>query len=110
MQLSWRLGGILADRFQRAHPMRSHLAVRELPEFERATRANTFAIGRGIPGMVWQRGEPLWMKDVTDVPLPRQEIARREGLHAAFAFPVFALRANMTRHRRRMRPVDATRR
>jgi PAS domain S-box-containing protein len=60
------------------------------PEFERATRANTFGRGRGIPGKVWETGESLWMRDVVDIPLPRQEIARREGLHATFAFPVFA--------------------
>ena len=32
------------------------------------------------------------MKDIRDVPLPRQEIARREGLHAVYAFPIFAFR------------------
>ena len=29
------------------------------------------------------------MKDMADSSLPRQEIARREGLHAVFAFPVY---------------------
>lgn len=91
-QLGWRFGA-----FWRAdgatHRMRCGAIWRlgSYPEFERATRANTFAIGSGIPGIVWQSGEPLWMKDVGDVPLPRQEIARREGLHAVFAFPIFAL-------------------
>ena len=46
----------------------------------------------GLPGKVWETGEPLWMKDIRDVDrLPRQEVARREGLHGAFAFPVYGI-------------------
>lgn len=94
-QLGWRFGAFwrIDDSTVR---MRCAAVWRlgSYPEFERATRANTFPIGDGIPGAVWQRGEPLWMTDVGDAPLPRQAVARREGLHAAFAFPIFALRGN----------------
>src|SRR5690348_3916650 len=64
------------------------------PEFERATRANSFPKGRGIPGMVWQTGQPIWMREMSEVSLPRQQIAEREGLHGVFAFPVVALRGD----------------
>ena len=61
-------------------------------EFEATTRARTFPRGWGVPGKVWETGEPVWMNDIRDVDrLPRQEAARREGLHGAFAFPVYGI-------------------
>ena len=60
--------------------------------FEATTRARTFPRGWGVPGKVWETGEPIWMKDIRDFErLPRQEVARRDGLHAAFAFPVYGI-------------------
>ena len=60
--------------------------------FEATTRARTFPRGSGLPGTAWETGEPVWMKDIRDVDrMPRQEIARREGLHGAFAFPVYGI-------------------
>ena len=54
------------------------------------TRGRTVPRGWGVPGTAWETGEPVWMKDIRDVDrLPRQEVARREGLHGAFAFPVY---------------------
>jgi PAS domain S-box-containing protein len=59
-------------------------------EFEATTRARTLPRGWGLPGTAWETREPVWMKDVRDVDrFPRQEAARREGLHGAFAFPVY---------------------
>ena len=61
-------------------------------EFEATTRARTFPRGSGVPGTVWETGEPLWVTDIRDIDrLPRQEVARREGLHGAFAFPVYGI-------------------
>jgi two-component system sensor histidine kinase/response regulator len=59
------------------------------PEFDAASRAITFARGRGLPGRVWERGLPVWIPDVTnDTNFPRASVASREGLHGAFGFPV----------------------
>jgi PAS domain S-box-containing protein len=59
-------------------------------DLESATRSKTFTRGRGVPGVAWESAKPVWMKDIRDVDrLPRQEIARREGLHGVFAFPVY---------------------
>ena len=61
-------------------------------EFEETTRARSFPRGWGVPGKVWETGEPMWMKDIRDADrLPRQEVARREGLHGGFAFPVYGI-------------------
>ncbi|HET7291566.1 MAG TPA: response regulator [Vicinamibacteria bacterium] len=59
------------------------------PEFEAASRRTTFAPGVGLPGRVWSTGKPAWIPDVVRDPnFPRAPIADREGLHAAFGFPV----------------------
>ena len=61
------------------------------PHFEEVSRAATFQPGVGLPGRVWQGGVPAWIPDVVnDTNFPRAPIAAREGLHAAFGFPVLA--------------------
>jgi two-component system sensor histidine kinase/response regulator len=58
-------------------------------EFERESRITTFGLGVGLPGRVWQTGEPLWIPDVaSDSNFPRAPVAAREGLHGACAFPI----------------------
>jgi PAS domain S-box-containing protein len=66
-----------------------HKASIEVPEFERASRECTFAPGLGLPGRVWSSLEPKYIPDVVlDENFPRGPIAEREGLHAAFGFPI----------------------
>jgi PAS domain S-box-containing protein len=61
----------------------------EAPEFIALTRRTTFPSGLGLPGRVWQTGQPAWIEDVVDDRnFPRAPIARKEGLHGAFAFPI----------------------
>lgn len=48
----------------------------------------TFALGEGLPGEVWQRGEPIWVEDITVSDYLRAAAAAQLGLHCAFAFPV----------------------
>jgi two-component system sensor histidine kinase/response regulator len=62
---------------------------REFDEFDAVSREMTFKRGVGLPGRVWASGEPAWIPDVVrDSNFPRAAIASREGLHAAFGFPV----------------------
>jgi PAS domain S-box-containing protein len=59
------------------------------PEFDRFSRATPFHRNEGLPGRVWASGTPSWIPDVTkDANFPRAPVATREGLHAAFGFPV----------------------
>jgi len=57
-------------------------------EFERISRRTAFRRGEGLPGLVWQSGEPRWVEDMAAGDLPRTPSAARAGLHGAFAFPV----------------------
>jgi PAS domain S-box-containing protein len=66
-----------------------HKASIEVPEFERVSREFTFVPGLGLPGRVWSSLEPEYIPDVVpDENFPRAPIAEREGLHAAFGFPI----------------------
>jgi PAS domain S-box-containing protein len=59
------------------------------PAFEAASRQTVFRPGIGLPGRVWQSGKPAWIPDVVaDANFPRAAVASKEGLHAAFGFPV----------------------
>ena len=58
-------------------------------EFEAMSRQTTFERGVGLPGRVWSTGRPDFIPDVVEDPnFPRAATAAKEGLHAAFGFPV----------------------
>jgi signal transduction histidine kinase len=90
--LGWEVGALWrVDR--EAEALRCvelwHNASIEVPEFERVSREFTFVPGLGLPGRVWSSLEPEYIPDVVlDENFPRGPIAEREGLHAAFGFPI----------------------
>ncbi len=54
-----------------------------------ASRERTFASGVGIPGRVWEQVKPCWIPELAkDDNFPRATVAVKEGLNAAFAFPI----------------------
>jgi len=62
-----------------------------LAEFVARTRESTFEAGIGLPGRVWQSGQPVAIADlVQDRDCPRTGAAAATGLHGAFAFPIRA--------------------
>ena len=66
-----------------------HMSAAQVKEFDRGTHSRTFSPGVGLPGRVWAQAQPAWIEDVTqDANFPRAKIAAREGLHAAFGFPI----------------------
>jgi two-component system, sensor histidine kinase and response regulator len=78
--------------------------------FEEASRTCSFSPGVGLPGRVWASGAPAWIPDVLeDVNFPRAAIAARDGLRAAFCFPVVIdgeIRGVMEFFSREIRPPD----
>jgi PAS domain S-box-containing protein len=61
----------------------------EIAQFEAVTRERTLRTGVGLPGRIWSSHEPAYIPDVTKDPnFPRGPMAEREGLHAAFGFPI----------------------
>src|SRR5215510_3851418 len=63
------------------------------PEFEALSERIVLARGEGLPGSVLAGGEPMWVTDAPeDANFPRAAAARREGLHAAFGFPLLSRR------------------
>ena len=66
-----------------------HLPAVKLTEFEAATRRMAFSPGVGVPGRVWQTGQPVWLPDVAkETNFPRAAAAAKDRLHTAFCFPI----------------------
>jgi PAS domain S-box-containing protein len=60
-------------------------------EFEALSERIALSPGEGLPGRVFESGEPMWMIDAPEEGnFPRADIARRSGLHAAFGFPLLS--------------------
>ncbi len=57
--------------------------------FIEATRSMLLARGDGLPGQVWESGEPRWIADVSvDAHFARKPQAHEERLSVAFGFPI----------------------
>jgi PAS domain S-box-containing protein len=57
--------------------------------FRAVTEPTRFTPGLGLPGRVWQTGEPLWVAAGDDVArYPRATVASALGIHSAFGFPI----------------------
>jgi PAS domain S-box-containing protein len=91
--LGWDLGAA----WEIAPPAREHLRCVEVwcatgtdtSGFEELSRRTRLARGVGLPGRVWESGDPCWIPDVTaDANFPRAAGAAAAGLHAAYCFPI----------------------
>ncbi len=57
--------------------------------FVEKTHSIVFKKGFGLPGRVFEIGEPYWIKNITIEPnFPRAIVAEEVGLKAGFAFPI----------------------
>ncbi|WP_137286047.1 PAS domain S-box protein [Halorussus salinisoli] len=59
--------------------------------FKLVSKTTSFASGEGLPGLVWERNEPVWMENVaalTPDVFPRTDDAEDAGLKAALGVPV----------------------
>jgi len=97
LQATWESLGLDMGAIWKADPEAKLLRFVELwdkpavkiPEFAAITRRMTFPPGLGLPGRIWATGEPAWIVNaVEDSNFPRASVAAKEGLHAAFGFPI----------------------
>lgn len=60
-----------------------------IPEFRAIATLITLPRGEGLEGKIWASCSSEWIRDVaSDGSLVRSKIAAKEGLHAAFGFPI----------------------
>jgi len=60
-------------------------------KWKNISEGHTFHSGEGLPGRVFENGEPAWITDVTkDKNFPRSKLASDIGVKGAFAFPVYS--------------------
>jgi PAS domain S-box-containing protein len=93
--LGWELGAVweAGPDDERLRCVRTWHAGEGAPEFEALSERMTLAPGEGLPGRVIADGEPVWIADAPeDGNFPRAAVARRDGLHAAFGFPLLSPR------------------
>ena len=58
-------------------------------EFKAITWQTTYNSGIGLPGRIWTRRSPIWIRDIADDnDSQRSQPAATAGLHAAFGFPI----------------------
>lgn len=91
--LGWELGAVweAAHGTAELHCICSWHAGEGAPEFQALNERITLLPGEGLPGRVFESGEPVWMIDAPEEKnFPRAKIARRAGLHAAFGFPLLS--------------------
>lgn len=62
-----------------------------LVDFRTVTAQQRFVRGLGLPGRVWESGEPTWITDVVaDANFPRAGAALQDGLRTAAGVPIIA--------------------
>lgn len=92
--LDWELGAIwalddLAQVLRLTHLWRA--ADVDATALEQESRRRVFTRGLGLPGLVWERGEPVWVPEVfAEHGCPRYGLATQCGLTTAVAFPICA--------------------
>ncbi len=68
-----------------------HVPSRQYPKFKAMSKQITFPPGIGLPGRVWQSAKSIWIDNVVpDKNFPRNIVAKEEGLHGAFGFPIMS--------------------
>ena len=92
--LGWRVGDLWTpDDAEDVLRCRAtwHEPGAAVESFEAASRALTLARGEGLPGRVWESGEPVWVRDATRDPnFPRARAAAEAGLHGAIGLPLLS--------------------
>ncbi|MBU1864869.1 MAG: GAF domain-containing protein [Actinobacteria bacterium] len=68
-----------------------HTRAADLEGFRETSRSLSFAPGNGMPGRVWNSGQPVVIPDISDDPTwVRPDLATRFGIRAAVAVPALS--------------------
>lgn len=60
-----------------------------VPEFEKCSRGIVLKRGEGLPGRIWEQGEPARIDYIANDPnFPLVAVARQEDINSAFGFPI----------------------
>lgn len=90
--LRWKMGEFwdVSDRTNLLRCVETwHVPGLDATAFMEASRQAEFAPGVGLPGRVWQSGQPAWISDLmTDPHCARAAIAAKVGLRGAVALPI----------------------
>jgi PAS domain S-box-containing protein len=90
--MDWHFGGLWTpdpDGGQLRCRAVWHAEGAEVEAFESATREIALARGEGLPGRVWEGGEPVWVRDAGSEPnFPRGGAAAHSGLHGGIGLPL----------------------
>jgi len=58
-------------------------------EFSAVTECTTFAMGEGLPGLIWEKRSPQWIRDTqTDSLMVRQQHCVQAGIKGALGLPI----------------------
>lgn len=61
----------------------------DLSALRATTAESAFTEGEGVPGRIWESGEPIWLDDITTSSnFPRRDSALQSGVRAAFSVPI----------------------
>ena len=90
--LGWQVGILWTTDYQ-AGVLRCvgtwHESTIDVEEFESDSRRRSFEKGFGLPGRIWANAKPAWIPNVMrDDNFTRSAAADRNGLRAAFGFPI----------------------
>ncbi|WP_267643210.1 PAS domain S-box protein [Haloarchaeobius amylolyticus] len=93
--MNWTYGEVWVpaeDGDQLACLPEQYVATEDAAAFAETAESHTFEKGAGLPGRVWETGEPEWIADVTDdtAGFGRSKEANAAGLHAALGVPITA--------------------
>ncbi|MBA3554013.1 MAG: PAS domain S-box protein, partial [Gemmatimonadales bacterium] len=71
-----------------------HRPSPDLERFEALSRAFVFGRGEGLPGRIWESGQPVWMPDFqSGSDLPGRQAAAVGHLHSSIGSPIRSRRA-----------------
>jgi PAS domain S-box-containing protein len=92
--MGWQFGGLWTpdpdDRHLRCRAV-WHEADAQVEPFRQATMELSLARGKGLPGRVWESGEPVWIRDAgSELNFPRADAAMRSGLHGGIGLPLLS--------------------